>query len=101
MTQGQSFDVEVGSDNVFADLGFDAEEAMSLKIKADLILNLRDYIQRQGWTRREAADFLGEPLPSVSNLMSGEISRFTIDKLIELLGKSGMEVKIEVVSKAA
>jgi predicted XRE-type DNA-binding protein len=45
--------------------------------------------------------FLGETQPRISNLMNGDISRFSIDKLINLLGKIGMEVKIEVILKAA
>jgi hypothetical protein len=43
----------------------------------------------------------GETQPRISNLMNGEISRFSVDKLINLLGKVGMEVKVEVVSKVA
>ena len=58
-------------------------------------------IQKQGWTQKEAAEFLRETQPRISNLMSGEISRFSIDKLINLLGRVGMEVRVEVVSKAA
>lgn len=101
MAQKKSFDIELGSANVFEDLGFEAEEAMNLKIRADLMLDLRDRIQKRGWTQKEAAEFLGETQPRISNLMNGEISRFSIDKLINLLGKVGMEVRIEVVSKAA
>ena len=33
-----------GSDNVFEDLGFDAEEAINLRIRVDLMLDLRQYI---------------------------------------------------------
>ena len=93
--------VETGSENVFEDLGFDAEEAMNLKVRADLMLDLCAYIRKQGWTQTETAEFLGETQPRISNLMSGEISRFSVDKLINLLGKVGMEVRVEVVSKAA
>ena len=91
----------LGSDNIFEDLGFDRDEALTLKVRADLIIDLRERIQSQGWTQKEAAEFLGETQPRISNLMNGEISRFSIDKLINLLGKIGMEVRIEVVSNAA
>ena len=40
--------VEPGSDNVFGDLGFDAEEAVNLKIRSDLLLDLRSSIQEKG-----------------------------------------------------
>ena len=57
-----------GQDNVFVDLGFDAEEAANLKIRADLMLDIRQYIQDQGWTQVEAAAFFGETQPRISNL---------------------------------
>ena len=101
MTEEKTFNVLLGDDNVFEDLGFEAEEAMNLKVRADLMLDLRSYIQKREWTQKEAAEFLGETQPRISNLMNGEISRFSVDKLINLLGKAGMEVKVEVVSKVA
>ncbi|WP_424097793.1 helix-turn-helix domain-containing protein [Moorena producens] len=99
MTEEKTVNVLLGDDNVFKDLGFEAEEAMNLKVRADLMLDLRSYIQERGWNQNEAAEFLGETQPRISNLMNGEISRFSVDKLINLLGKVGMEVKVEVVPK--
>jgi predicted XRE-type DNA-binding protein len=101
MTHEETLKVSLGSDNIFKDLGFETEEALNLKIRTDLMLDLRSTIQTRGWTQKQAAEFLGETQPRISNLMNGEISRFTVDKLINLLGKAGMEVKVEVVSKAA
>ncbi len=44
MTEEKMFKVVLGDDNVFEDLGFEAEEAMNLKVRADLILDFwRDY----------------------------------------------------------
>jgi predicted XRE-type DNA-binding protein len=88
-----------GSDNIFDDLGFDAEEAANLKVRADLMLKLRQYIIEQALTNETAADLLGETQLEVSNLMNGEISQFSVDKLINMLVKAGMQVKVEVVSK--
>lgn len=101
MNNEKMFKIVLGNNNVFEDLGFDAEEAINLKVRADLMLDLRSYIQKRGWTQKEAAEFLGETQPRISNLMKGEISRFSVDKLINLLGKAGMEVKVEVISKVA
>ncbi|PZO58295.1 MAG: XRE family transcriptional regulator [Phormidesmis priestleyi] len=101
MTDEKSSKAVLGSENVFEDLGFDIEEALNLKVRADLMLDLRAHIQKHGWTQKEAAEFLGETQPRISNLMNGEISRFSIDKLINLLGKIGMDVRIEVISNVA
>ncbi len=90
-----------GSDNVFEDLGFDAEEAAHLKIRADLTLDLRNYILDQGLTQEEAAAFFGETQPRISNLMNGAVDRFSIDKLITLLSRAGLAVEVHVTPKAA
>jgi predicted XRE-type DNA-binding protein len=97
----QSVQVLRGSENVFEDLGFEAEEAANLKVRADLMLDLRRYIQERGWTQEEAATFFGETQPRISNLLKGEISRFSIDKLVTLLARAGLEVRIETKLKAA
>lgn len=87
--------VTQGSNNVFEDLGFEAEEAANLKIRADLLLDLRQYIMARGWTQAEAADFFGETQPRISNLLKGEISRFSIDKLINMLARAGVQVRLK------
>ncbi|MCY3789642.1 MAG: helix-turn-helix transcriptional regulator [Gemmatimonadetes bacterium] len=94
-------EVTRGSDNVFEDIGFEREEAASLKVRADLMLDLKKYIETRGWTQRQAAAFFGEPQPRISNLMQGEISRFSVDKLINMLTRAGMQVEIYVKPKAA
>ena len=90
-----------GSDNVFKDVGFGAEEAANLKVRADLVLDLRQYIQARGWTQVEAAAFFGETQPRISNLLKGEISRFSIDKLINMLARAGIRVRLETEPQAA
>ena len=85
-----------GSSNVFEDLGFAPEEALNLKIRADLMLNIRRFIQSQGWTQKQAALFFGETQPRISDLMNGDIERFSIDKLVIMLAKAGMDVKFKV-----
>jgi len=99
MHEDQSIVVNQGSDNVFEDLGFNTEEAANLKVRADLMLDLRQYIQGQGWTQAQAASFFGETQPRISNLINGDIARFSVDKLLNLLERTGMQVKVEIVSK--
>ncbi|MEM6336323.1 MAG: helix-turn-helix transcriptional regulator [Bacteroidota bacterium] len=91
--------VYVGGGNVFEDLHFGVEEAANLKVRADLMLDLRRYIEARGWTQQEAAERLGETQPRISNLMSGQIDRFSIDKLINLLTQAGLKVRIEVLAE--
>jgi predicted XRE-type DNA-binding protein len=90
-----------GGDNVFEDVGFEAAEAANLKIRADLLLDLRQYIRARGWTQAQAADFFGETQPRISNLLKGEISRFSIDKLINMLARAGIRVRLQTEQQAA
>jgi predicted XRE-type DNA-binding protein len=89
--------------NVFADLGFEFEKAEHLRIRADLMLELRKFIEKKKFTQKEAAKFLGETQPRISNLLNGHIERFSVDKLIAMLHKAGVRVRVEteVIKKAA
>lgn len=94
-------DITKGKDNVFEDLGFAPEEAANLKIRADLMLDVRAFIEQQGWTQAQAAAFFQETQPRISNLMNGDIGRFSVDKLINMLSRAGMRVRVEVEQQAA
>jgi predicted XRE-type DNA-binding protein len=94
-------DITSGSSNVFEDLGFEPQEAINLRIRADLMLDLREFIQTQQWTQAEAACFFGETQPRISNLMNGDIDRFAIDKLVQMLTLAGMEIQVLVTPKAS
>jgi predicted XRE-type DNA-binding protein len=94
-------DITRGSSNIFEDLGFEPQEAINLKIRADLMLDLREFIQSQQWTQAEAAHFFGETQPRISNLMNGDIDRFAIDKSVQMLTLAGMEIQVLVTPKAS
>lgn len=82
-----------GSDNVFADLGFEPEAAEHLRIRADLMVALSKLIQERGLTQAEAAGILGVTQPRVSDLTRGKIDRFSIDTLVAMLGHAGVSVR--------
>lgn len=71
MNQGEKLVITQGQDNIFEDLGFEKSEAANLKIRADLMLALKEYIQSQGWTQEQAADCFVETQPRISNLING------------------------------
>ena len=96
-----SHQITKGQENIFEDLGFEPDEAVNLKIRADLIIDLQRYIKKQNWTQQEAAEFFKETQPRISNLMNGDIERFSIDKLVQMIVKAGMQVTFEVTDLAA
>ncbi len=84
------------SGNVFKDLGFPAEEAEHLRIRADLMIVLSRVIQNRGLTQVKAAELLGVSQPRVSDLVRGKIHRFSIDTLVAMLGHAGVRVELRV-----
>ena len=82
------------SGNVFEDLGFPPREAAHLRVRADLMAEVSRVIADAGLTQTEAAARLGVSQPRVSDLVRGKIERFSVDTLIEMLGRAGVEVKI-------
>ena len=81
------------SGNVFTDLGFPAEEAEHLRIRADLMIALSRVIQDRGLTQVKAAELFGVSQPRVSDLVRGKVDRFSIDTLVEMLSHAGVRVK--------
>lgn len=84
------------SGNVFADLGFDAEEAALLAMRAELISALRAALARQGWTEVQAAAALGIGLSAVSDLMHGPRDQFSLDLLVTLATRAGCKIALTV-----
>ena len=82
------------SGNVFRDLGFEPEEAENLKVRADLMIELSKLIKARKLTQVRAAKLLGVTQPRVSDLVRGKIDRFSVDSLIEMLGRAGVRVEI-------
>ncbi len=82
------------SGNVFLDLGFDTEEAENLRVRSELMIELAKLVKRRRLTQEKAAKLLGVTQPRVSDLTRGKIHRFSVDSLIEMLGRAGMRVDV-------
>ena len=89
------------SGNVFADLGLAAAEAENLRVRADLMIAIKDLIKTNGWTQQEAARRFGVSQPRISEICQGKIGLFTVDKLINLLAHVGQQVLVRVIDQAA
>lgn len=89
------------TDNIFEDIGFDKQEAANMKIRAELLLEIREYIRKKGLKQKDAAALLGINQPEVSALMRGHIFKFSIDALVNMLSKIGRELNITTRPKKA
>ena len=87
--------------NVFEDLGFEGGEAENLRVRARLMVPLERSVRERGITQAEAARELGTTQARISELMNGKIQAFSIDALINMLDRAGLEVDVNVQPKNA
>jgi predicted XRE-type DNA-binding protein len=82
------------SGNVFVDLGFDAAEASVMALRVELMVQLRDQLHKQGLTQAQAAKQLGVTQPRVSALLKGVWKDFSVDMLLTLASRLGMQPRL-------
>jgi len=83
------------SGNVFVDLGFDPAEARVMALRVELIMRLRERIEADGLTQREAAKRLGVTQPRVSSLFKGAWRDFSMDMLLTLAERAGLHPQLQ------
>jgi len=93
MPRQSSLKVTPSTGNVFRDLGFPAEEAEHLLIRADLLIQLQKVLAARGLTQAKAAKLLRVTQPRVSDLLRGRIDLFSTDSLIDMLARLGVHVR--------
>ena len=76
------------------DLYNDPDRTGNLKVRSKLMNLLAGYIDRKGFTQVEAGEHFGVSQGRISELLSGRISKFTIDYLINMCSRAGIEVNI-------
>ncbi|MDE2736901.1 MAG: XRE family transcriptional regulator [Gemmatimonadota bacterium] len=72
------------------------EEAANLKLRSLLMDAIKAYIDQEKLTQEEAAKRLGVTQSRVSELVNGRISKFTIDKLMNMAARVGLTTRITV-----
>ena len=82
------------SGNIFKDLGFPPDEAAILQMRADLMVELRKFIEVKKLTQAEAAKILDVSQSRVSDLVRGKWEKFSLEMLITLATRAGMRIKL-------
>jgi predicted XRE-type DNA-binding protein len=91
--------IEESSGNLWADIGRpDADEALA---RAELMRRISESIRARGLTQAGAAELLGTTQPTISDLVRGKLSRFSLERLIAFLNALGQDVEIVVRANAA
>ena len=85
-----------GSGNIFLDIGFPPEEAQSLLLRAHLMFEVERCVKKSGLTQKEAAKRLGVTQPRLNLLLKHKIELFSLDALVNMVARAGMQVKLTV-----
>ena len=91
-------DYTIGSDNIYADLGFDDPE-LELS-KAQLASQISALIEAMNLTQVRAAEHLGIDQPKISALRRGRLGGFSMERLMTLLTRLDQDIEIVVRPKA-
>jgi predicted XRE-type DNA-binding protein len=85
---------EVGSGNIFADLGLpNAEEH---QLKAALVVQLKRLTKERKLTQTAAAKLLGIKQPDLSNIFRGHYRGYSMERLMRMLTAFDQDVEISV-----
>ena len=93
-SKSRKIPIEVGSGNVFVDLGFpDAEEYTTKVALAVAILRI---LEERRLTQAAAAKLLGVNQPKVSALVNYRLDGFSVERLMTFLTALGHDVDITI-----
>lgn len=87
-------EIEEGSTNVYADLGY--ADPVEMQRKSQLAAEIGRAIKSKGLTQDSAAELLGIDQSKISRITRGQFRGVSESKLLELVAKLGHDVKILV-----
>jgi predicted XRE-type DNA-binding protein len=88
--------IQRSSGNVFRDVGFPPEEAENLRLRSELMIQVRRIVEAHGLTQAAGAKLFGVTQPRISDLVRGRIELFSIDGLVNMLAHAGARVTLTV-----
>lgn len=77
------------------------QQAANMRLRSELMIRVEQLIRRRRLTQARAAKLFGVTQPRISDLVRGKIGKFSVDMLIAMLHRAGMDVRITVNPKAA
>ena len=86
--------VDVGTDNVFRDLGY--SDAGERKLRVQLAMRVNELIKESSLTQVKAAALFGIPQPHVSELKNYKLNRFSSERLMHFMTLLDRDVEIVI-----
>jgi len=94
MSDSDALKFTKSSGNVFQDLGYPDPEEHLLKAKFAMVIS--KVIAEKNLTQIETAKLLGIDQPKISRLCRGQLSGFSIDKLITFLILLNQDIEVNI-----
>src|SRR5688572_25619734 len=92
-------EIEPGTGNVFADLGY--ADAKERTLKVELALEVNRVLKQRKLAQAQAAELLGIAQPHVSDLVRYRLDRFSVERLLQFLTQLGKDVEIRIATRPA
>lgn len=90
--------IDVGTGDVFADLGF--QDSGERKLRVQLAMHLNELLQDRKLTQAKVAVLFGVPQPHISELKNYKLSRFSSERLMHFITMLDKDVEIIIRPKA-
>lgn len=94
--------------NIFEELGFEVNEAATLKANSDAIIKnklslkielmseIEHWIEEKSLKQIDAAHILGITRPRVSDVIRKDVKKFSIDSLVDMVARTGKHIRLEL-----
>lgn len=90
---------ELGSGNIFADIGLPDADAHLMK--AQLVSRIQDILDERGLSQTAASALMGIRQPDLSRILRGQFRGFSVERLMTMLAGLGFEVAITLKPEGA
>ena len=87
-------DMKYSSGNIFKDM--DVPNADNMKVRAELIIEIKRIMEKEGWNQTEAAKHFGVTRTRLNDALRGRLEKMTIDRLVMMLAAVGHHVHVLV-----
>ncbi len=88
-------------DSVWDALEDTPAEAANMRLRSELMIAIREAVAGWGVTQAAAARRLEVTQPRLNDLLRGRINNFSIDALVLLAARAGLEVRVQIERAAA
>ena len=91
-------EMEQSSGNPFEDM--QVPHADNMKVRAELVIEIRRIMEAEGWNQTEAAGRFGVSRTRLNDALRGRLEKVSIDRLVMMLAAVGRHVRVQVNSEA-